>query len=183
MRTKDIKDIIVGDKLMTDIVGYKNKRLLNRGDILSYEHVDFLKKQIAKKKPIHPSIKFKVGLKSNIDIKDRGDNILVHRGAEITEEAIKPLLEEGYSIAEGFGDEVVYQRPQKFEGPWHIEHFNEKGVLVETDVMVDEKGDDTTELPKLGSEGAPKGGAKIEKETAAGDDGDKDNNDKSDDDK
>lgn len=148
MRTKDIKDIIVGDKLMIDIIGYKNKRLLNRGDILSFEHVEFLKKQLVKKKQIHPSIKFKVGLKSNIDIKDRGDNILVHRGAEITEEALKPLLEEGYTIAEGFSDEIVYQRPQKFEGAWHIEHFNPKGILVETDVMVDEKGDETTTLPE-----------------------------------
>lgn len=135
----EVKDIIVGDKLLVDVVGYKGNILINRGTTISTRETAWLKKKLSEKAPTLPSIKYRTETKAFGDIKDAAGNVLVKRGEKITEEALAPLLKEGFSMVDlmDAGSRMCH-KAQKFTEKSNIADYN-PGVQIERIEVVNDE--------------------------------------------
>lgn len=135
-----IKDIRIGDRLKQDINGYSGV-LLYTGQVISHRELDFLRKQIVKTKPKYAPEHYTINAKAPGQIVDRAGNILVRGGQQITEEALKPLLSEGFQVIPGPEGTTMYWRKGEWPDhlPWHIDQFNPL-IRVETFTYLDDKG-------------------------------------------
>lgn len=139
---KTVSEIGVGDKLLTDIVGYKGKTLMHRGQTISAREKNWLEKKLKESKPVISSQKYLTNKKAVGNILDKKGNILVSAGKVITEEALKPLLKEGFTIQESFeSDHKMFFRPGAWpeDAKYHIDQFNPI-VTVETLSLINDDG-------------------------------------------
>lgn len=141
VKTVKIEDLSIGDKLLQDIVGYKDRVLINRKTVLGPRDIKWLKKKLAETAPKMPSQKYVTSRKAISHIKDSKGNTLVKSGQVITEAALAPLLKEGFTTAETPDNEGIlfYKKSEWPKGtPFNISEFNPT-VKVETTEQVNSK--------------------------------------------
>ena len=131
-----IAEIKVGDKLLSEIVGYKNRTLFHRGHVFSVHDMQFFKKKLAETKPKLASMRFKCGRKTPGDIKAANGNVLVPRGKMVTAEALAPLLKEGFTVVEDMDQQKIFSKPQEWpkDVPFNIAEYNPT-IVVETTLV------------------------------------------------
>ena len=159
--TKEIAEIAVGDKLLTDIVGYKGRTLLHRGMTISVREKNWLAKKCAESKPRLASEKYRTQTKAMGTIRAKDGSVLVKPGELITAEKLAPLLKEGFKVQETFeAEQTMFYRPTIWpeNADWHISDFNPI-VQVETMMLVNDDGSPAA---------APKAKAKTKEATGAG---------------
>jgi len=140
--TKEVKDLIVGDKLLTDIIGYKGKVLIHRGTTISQREVLWLKKHLNTSQPPQLSSQFYViGEKAKCTIKTAAGDILIMPGKEVKRENLAPLLKEGFIEVEIPGGRTMFSKKEIWpeKDNWHINQFN-PFVHVETTTLVNDDG-------------------------------------------
>jgi hypothetical protein len=140
---KDVKisDIKIGDKLCQDITGMKGRTLIYTGQVISHREMLFLRKQLGRTIPRYSAERYILGAKAIGSIFDKSQKRLVNPGQEITQEALSPLLKEGFTIVDtGESGQQMFYRKNEWgkDEPWHIEQFNPL-VRVETMTFVDEE--------------------------------------------
>lgn len=114
---KPVNELRVGDKVLTDVIGYKNKVLIYANTVLSVQHIEFIKKCMGRKAPKLASEKYLTGEKAKVAIRDGKGKVLVAPGKVITREALAPLLKEGFAENETMApDEILFARKQEFKG-------------------------------------------------------------------
>jgi hypothetical protein len=135
----EVKDIIVGDKLLVDLVGYKGNILINRGTTISTRETTWLKKKLAESTPKLPSIKYRTETRAYGDICDAAGKVLVKRGEKITEEAIAPLLKEGFTLVDlmDAGSRMCH-KAQKWTEKSNIAEFNPAVQIERIEVINDD---------------------------------------------
>ena len=127
------------DKVLTDIVGYKNKVLIYANTALSVRHLDFIKKQLERVTPKLASEKYLTNTKAKGAIRDKAGKVLVKPGELITREALAPLLKEGFTEHETVEpDQTLFARKQEFKDEFRIDKLN-PSVRVETTALVDDE--------------------------------------------
>lgn len=136
----EIKDVRIGDKLHTDVVGYKGKVLIARGSVIGARELAFIGKKLKEGKPRLASTKYRTNLKAMGDIRAADGRVLVKRGEVVTEAAVAPLLKEGFSIQEMFeNDSKLVYRKAEWTGLYHISEFN-PFIHVERTELVNDDG-------------------------------------------
>ena len=157
--TKEIKDLNVGDKILTDIIGYKGKIFFPQGFTLSFRDVQWLKKHAAKDEPPKLSSQYYViGSKAKIAVRNKKGDVLVGPGKRIEIEAVKPLLKEGFQEIEVPGGGSMVHRKEVWpkDKPWHISQYN-PFIHVETTTIVNDDGSRADlRKPLKGSDGGSK---------------------------
>lgn len=141
VKTKELSDLALGDKLLTDIIGRKGRVLINRNTVISTREILWLKKKIGESKPRLSSQFYVIGEKAKLAVRDKDGNILVKPNAEIVRDAVKPLLDEGFSEVEIPGGRVMISKKEVWpdKEKWHICEFN-PFAHVETTSIVNEDG-------------------------------------------
>jgi|GEM_PF-4002013 len=125
VKSVEIADLFNGDKLLTDIVGYKGKTLIARGTTLSPRETEWLKKKLAEGKPTIPSVKYRTNTKAFGDIVTAGGKVLVARGQVITEGALAPLLKDGFAVVDLMeANSKMFFKKQEWSGKSNIAEFN-----------------------------------------------------------
>lgn len=159
-----VKDLKPGDRLLVDIIGYKDRVIYQLGKVLNGRDISWLREKLKEAKPRIPSEKYKTGKRAQGPIRTKDGTVLVKTNGEITEEALTPLLKEGFERTEELeGGVIMFTRKQDWpdDRPWRIDQFN-PAIKVETMVTVN---DEVQETPSEGP--APKPAT-----TAAGQQGD-----------
>ena len=147
IKAVEIKEIRSFDKLLSDIIGREEKVLIPRGTTISARELKFLKDVLSHGKPQLASQKYRTKLKSIGNICKADGTVLVKRGQEVTEEALAPLLKEGFAVQETFeADQKMFYKKATFEGPWHITDFNPL-VQVERTELVNDDGSSIKQTP------------------------------------
>jgi len=143
-----ISDIAIGDKLRQDIIGYsatpgQSHILFYQGTMISHRELIFLREQINKKPPFVPPERYIIGVKTPGIIWTQDGRKLLNGGDVVTEEALAPLLEEGFEIVPtNDGGQMFYRKnswPDDSQYEWNIEKLNPL-VMVETLTYVDDQG-------------------------------------------
>ncbi len=135
----EVKDIIVGDKLLVDLVGYKGNVLINRGTTISSRETIWLKKKLAESAPKLPNIKYRTGIKAFGDIRDAAGKVLVKRGEKITEEALAPLLKDGFTMVDLMdAGSRMFHKAQKWTEKSNIAEFNPAVQIERIEVINDD---------------------------------------------
>lgn len=150
-----VKELMVGDKLLVNVLGYKDHVLFNQGAILNPKDISFIKEKLGAKAPTLSDEQIVTEKRATVDIKDRDGKILVKARDQIKEDAIQPLLEEGFRSTPIIGGSaVVFSRPQKWpeDAPWHIDAINPR-IKVETMVTIN---DEIQEEPEVEERAKPK---------------------------
>ncbi len=125
IKVVEVKDLIVGDKLLVDLVGYKGNVLINRGTTISARETIWLKKKLAENAPKLPSMKYRTETKAFGDIVSANGTVLLKRGGKITEEALAPLLKEGFAVVDLMeSGSKMFHKPQKWTEKSNIAEFN-----------------------------------------------------------
>lgn len=139
VKAVEVKDLQVGDKLIVDIIGYQNKVLINRGTNISSREVLWIAKKLKENPPKNPTIKYRTLTKAMGDIKDAKGALLVKRNAIITEEALAPLLKEGFTAVEAFeaGSKMFYKK-QDWTAKSNIAEFNPLVQVERVEIVNDE---------------------------------------------
>ena len=138
IKVVEVKDLIVGDKLLCDLVGYKGNVLIHRGATISAREKNWLHKKLAENPPVLPSIKYRTGTKAFGDIRTVKGVLLVARGAKIEEAALAPLLKEGFTVVDLFeAGSKLYHKTQAWTEKSNVAEFN-PGVTVERVELVND---------------------------------------------
>lgn len=136
----EIKDITLGDKLVTDVMGYKGKTLIPRGTTISARELNWFKKKMAEAKPKLAAEKYITNTKAKGHIMSKDGKMLVERGKMITEDALSPLLKEGFTAVETMeAGQIMHYRKAEWSGAFHICDFNPI-VQVERQQLVNDDG-------------------------------------------
>lgn len=143
VREVKIVDIRVGDKLLQDIIGHQDRPLIMQGQSIGNREILFLRSIRKHTKPKYSPERYPVGVKTPGAIHSQDGTVLVRAGQTVTEEALAPLIEEGFEVIEGEGDSKIYFRRNEWpeNKPWHIDQINPL-VRVETTTYIDEAGKD-----------------------------------------
>jgi len=147
-----VSELKAGDRLLVDIAGYKDRIIFNQGKVLNNRDVAWLREKIKEPKPKLASERYQTKRKAIAAIRDKAGNVLVKAGDAVTEEALAPLLKEGFTALEGMNAGVmdagvkVFTRQQMWpdERPWRIDQFNH-AVRIETVVTVNDAIQDMPE--------------------------------------
>lgn len=146
-----IAEIRIGDKLLTQIIGYKDRVIYNNGHVFTPKDIAWFAEKLAEEKPQLASERYLVGRKSPGDVMAKNKVVLVKRGEVVTEEALQPLLKEGFVKQNGFDNEVMFVRPTDWGNkPYRIDQFNPV-VRVETLRLVGDDGKLAKEPEKAGA--------------------------------
>ena len=127
VKAVEVDALMLGDKLLTDVIGYKGKTLIARGATISARELTWIRKKLQEGKPRLASQKYRTTTKALGDICDSKGKVLVPRGKEITEAALAPLLskEEGFHVQEIFEANMkMFYKKAEWQGPYHIKDFN-----------------------------------------------------------
>jgi len=140
---KSVKDIILGDKLLTEIKGYRGDVLIPAGHTITVHDLNWIKKRLTMTIPKLPSEMYIVDDKAKGNIKNKAGETIIKAGRKATEEELAVLAEEGFRRQDIPGGKAMYTREQKWpeDKPWYLADINPE-VKVETTVLVD----DETEL-------------------------------------
>jgi len=166
---KKVQELILGDKVLTGIVGYKGRTLFPAGHTLSVSDIEFVKKQLAQTKPTMADEMYVMESLAKCDIKDSSGKIVVAYGKEITEDAVAPLMGDGYRIQNLPGGKRMLTREQKWDDniKWFIADINPQ-VQVETILLVDDEDDDVEdEAPASTSSPRPRARKRKRKRAAS----------------
>ncbi|MBS3927782.1 MAG: hypothetical protein KGZ65_04240 [Sphingomonadales bacterium] len=125
IKVVEVKDIIVGDKLLADLVGYKGNVLIHRGVTISAREVTWLKKKLAENAPVRPSIKYRTNVKAIGDIRTKAGVLLVARGTVVEEAVLAPLLKEGFAVVDLMeSGSKMFHKSQPWTEKSNVSEFN-----------------------------------------------------------
>jgi len=153
IKYKKVEELILGDKVLTGIMGYKGRTLFPAGHILSVTDINFLKKQLDQKVPKLADEMYEIDALARCDIKDKSGTVIIERGKKLEEDKLQPLLDSGYRVQAIPGGKKMLTRGQEWpkDVKWYITDINPQ-VQVETTelVTVDDSGNEPV------AAGAPK---------------------------
>ena len=139
VKVVEVKELIVGDKLLVDLLGYKGKVLIHRGMTLSAREVGWIAKKLAENPPTRPSIKYRTETKAFGDIRTKTGTLLVKRNEVITEAALAPLLKEGFAVVDLMeAGSKMFHKSQPWTEKSNIAEFN-LGIQVERVELVNDE--------------------------------------------
>lgn len=143
----EVKELQIGDTMLADMIGYKDHILFHRGQVLNARDIRWINKKLKEGKPQLSAERIMTERKANVDIKTKSGRVLVKTNEKITEDALKPLLKEGFTSTPLFGSPVVmFSRPVEWgkDRDYHITDFNPT-VKIETMVTINA---DIQEVPE-----------------------------------
>src|SRR3990167_985322 len=121
VKSATIAELKQGDRLLQDIIGYKDNPIMFQGKVLNGRDIAWLKQKLKQPKPRLSSERYQTKRKAAAAIKDKNGAVLVKAGGQITEEALAPLLKEGFALTDGMDATVkVFAREQIWPDnrPW-----------------------------------------------------------------
>lgn len=160
VKSKAVAELMVGDRLMQDIMGYKNRVIYNQGKTLSARDIAWFREKLKENPPKLASERYQTGKRAIIGIKNAAGQVLVKPGDPITAEAMAPLLKEGFTVQDGLeGGIKVFVRPQVWpaDRPYRIDQMNQL-VRVETIVTINDEVQSEPEVVAAGAAPTRTGG-------------------------
>jgi hypothetical protein len=140
VRSVTVAELKQGDRLLQDVIGYKENPIMFQGKVMNNRDIAWLKQKLKQPKPKLASERYQTKRKAASAIKDKNGAVLVKAGAPITEEALAPLLKEGFILTDGMDSSVkVFVREQIWPDnrPWRVDQFN-PSVRIETVVTIND---------------------------------------------
>lgn len=147
IKNVQVAELNPGDRILQDVVGYKSHIMFFQGRVLNNRDIAWLREKLKEAKPKLASERYQTKRKSPGAIRDKDGNVLVKAGVPITDEALAPLLKQGFTRVDGMESGVViYTREATWpdDRPWRIDQFN-PAVKVETTVTINDEIQETPE--------------------------------------
>ena len=158
VREVPVAELKVGDRLLMDLMGYKDRVVMQQGKTLNNRDIAWIREKMKEVPPRLATERYQTKRKAIANIRTRDGRALVKPGDPVTEEALAPLLQEGFQRIPAPESGVVwFMREQKWPEnvPYRIDQFNPT-VRIETLAHVNDE--DRGGAPGTGGAGKPGGG-------------------------